>query len=168
MAVTDQLQQEWDAFMVPTYTDNRGRTKKTMAQTWREANPVEWQKLQDYVLVVLQSRHSRQIWVYRWQSMSKLGSKARVVLQHHLRLIPHQTKPGNLRAKTTDQTTITIAWDAATDDVGVTNYKIYRNATLIGQGEGSAGGYADEWQDTGLICGTAYLMVWKLSMLWGM
>ena len=48
MAVTDQLQQEWDAFMVPTYTDNRGRTKKTMAQTWREANPVEWQKLQDY------------------------------------------------------------------------------------------------------------------------
>jgi hypothetical protein len=54
------------------------------------------------------------------------------------------------------QTAITIGWGAASDNVGVTNYRIYRNGTMIGQGPGSAGGASDAWSDSGRTCGTSY------------
>lgn len=67
------------------------------------------------------------------------------------------TQPGNLRASASTQTSITVAWDASTDNVGVTNYRIYRGGTLIGQGPGSAGGFQDIWQDGNRSCGTSYV-----------
>lgn len=39
--------------------------------------------------------------------------------------------PSNLRAATRTDTTIALAWDAASDNVGVTGYDIYRGGTLI-------------------------------------
>ncbi len=66
------------------------------------------------------------------------------------------TAPTNLRSTSVTQTTATIAWDASTDNVGVTNYRIYRNGSLIGQGAGSSGGFTDAWSDSGLLCSTNY------------
>jgi chitodextrinase len=42
------------------------------------------------------------------------------------------TIPPNVHTTTIEDNSITIAWDAATDDVGVAGYKIYRNAVLVG------------------------------------
>ncbi|MEO7364551.1 MAG: fibronectin type III domain-containing protein [Candidatus Saccharimonadales bacterium] len=40
--------------------------------------------------------------------------------------------PTNLRATTVLDTSISFAWDASTDDVAVTGYKLYRDGALIG------------------------------------
>ncbi|GAA2964768.1 fibronectin type III domain-containing protein [Actinokineospora diospyrosa] len=40
------------------------------------------------------------------------------------------TAPGNLRATDTTQTSVTLAWDASTDNKGVTGYDVYQGATL--------------------------------------
>lgn len=64
--------------------------------------------------------------------------------------------PGNLRVTASSDTGITIGWDPATDNTGVTNYRIYRDGTMIGQGAGSSGGFADTWADSGLACGKSY------------
>jgi chitodextrinase len=42
------------------------------------------------------------------------------------------TTPTNVHITTTLDTSLTIAWDASTDDVGVAGYKIYRDNNLIG------------------------------------
>ncbi len=42
------------------------------------------------------------------------------------------TIPANLRATDTKDTSLTIAWDASSDDVGVTGYKVYRDGALVG------------------------------------
>ncbi len=44
----DFLNKEWAEFMKPTYVNNNGQTKKTTAEAWRQANPGEWRKLQNY------------------------------------------------------------------------------------------------------------------------
>jgi chitodextrinase len=54
------------------------------------------------------------------------------------------------------QTSIAIGWGAASDNVGVTNYRVYRNSNMIGQGPGSSGGAANAWTDSGGTCGTSY------------
>ena len=41
------------------------------------------------------------------------------------------TTPGDLKASVLSSTQITLTWDPATDDVGVTNYKISRDGILI-------------------------------------
>ena len=66
------------------------------------------------------------------------------------------TAPQNLSVSSATQTAIAIGWGAASDNVGVTNYRIYRNGTMIGQGPGSAGGASDAWSDSGRTCGTSY------------
>jgi len=40
--------------------------------------------------------------------------------------------PQNLLAQSISDTTVTLSWDAATDNVGVTAYEIYQDGTLIG------------------------------------
>src|SRR3712207_2460737 len=42
------------------------------------------------------------------------------------------TTPTNLRVTAVSQTTITIAWSASTDNVGVTGYGVYRDGSLRG------------------------------------
>ena len=42
------------------------------------------------------------------------------------------TTPANLQTTDVKDTSISFSWDASTDDVGVTGYKIYRNNSFIG------------------------------------
>ncbi|MEV4392919.1 glycosyl hydrolase family 8 [Nonomuraea sp. NPDC049607] len=58
--------------------------------------------------------------------------------------------PGNLRATGTTSTSVSLAWDAATDDVGVTGYLVYRGSTLVTTVAGTT------YTDTGLTPATAY------------
>ena len=64
--------------------------------------------------------------------------------------------PQNLSAPSTTQTRVLVAWDSATDNVGVALYRVYRNGTEIGEGPGVHGGFSNEWADSGLSCGTSY------------
>ncbi len=61
------------------------------------------------------------------------------------------TAPANLAATHVTANSITLAWTAATDNVGVTGYDLYQGATLV-QGNLAAPSYTV----TGLPCATAY------------
>ncbi|GAA3533397.1 hypothetical protein GCM10022419_010800 [Nonomuraea rosea] len=58
--------------------------------------------------------------------------------------------PGNLRSTGVTNTSVALAWDAATDNVGVTGYEIYRGGTLVTTVTGTT------HTDTGLTASTAY------------
>ncbi|UBU15947.1 glycosyl hydrolase family 18 protein [Nonomuraea gerenzanensis] len=58
--------------------------------------------------------------------------------------------PGNLRSTGVTNTSVTLAWNAATDNVGVTGYEIYRGGTLVTTVTGTT------HTDTGLTANTAY------------
>lgn len=60
--------------------------------------------------------------------------------------------PGNLRATATTSSSIALAWDAATDNVGVTGYTVYRSATPIATLSASTLTYTH----TGLAANTTY------------
>ncbi|MEV3853776.1 cellulose binding domain-containing protein [Streptomyces sp. NPDC050095] len=60
------------------------------------------------------------------------------------------TAPRNLRSTAASSSSATLAWDPATDDVGVTSYDVYRGGTRVG----STGGTT--YTDTGLTASTAY------------
>jgi chitodextrinase len=61
--------------------------------------------------------------------------------------------PSNLRATATAGTSITLAWDAATDDVGVTGYKVFEDDAFVADVTTGT-----SFQVTGLTCGTSYLL----------
>jgi endoglucanase len=58
--------------------------------------------------------------------------------------------PANLRVTGTTNATVSLAWDASTDDVGVTGYQVFRGATLVGSPTGLT------LTDTGLAASTTY------------
>jgi chitodextrinase len=58
--------------------------------------------------------------------------------------------PQNLRTTAQTDSTITLSWDAATDNVGVTGYDLYRGSTLITTTSGLT------YTDTGLNVQTGY------------
>ena len=60
------------------------------------------------------------------------------------------TTPANLRVTGTTTTTASLAWDASTDDIGVTGYQVLRGATVVGSPTGLT------FQDTGLTANTTY------------
>ncbi|MBV1849409.1 proprotein convertase P-domain-containing protein [Catellatospora sp. NEAU-YM18] len=60
------------------------------------------------------------------------------------------TVPGNLRATGTTSSSVSLAWDAATDNVGVTGYDVYQGGTLATSVSGTTATV------TGLASGTAY------------
>lgn len=60
------------------------------------------------------------------------------------------TAPTGLAAGTTTTTTVPLTWTAATDDVGVTGYDVYRGTTRV------ATTTATSYTDTGLAPATAY------------
>ncbi|MGX4583138.1 fibronectin type III domain-containing protein [Paenibacillus chitinolyticus] len=63
------------------------------------------------------------------------------------------TAPTGLKVSgTTTSTSITVAWNPSTDNVGVTGYDIYRDAALVGSVSGSTLTYTN----TGLTPNTAY------------
>ncbi len=63
---------------------------------------------------------------------------------------PLLRQPGNLRVTAATATSVTIAWNAATDNVGVTGYDIYRATTKAGTTTTTS------YTINGLTCGTAY------------
>jgi endoglucanase len=60
------------------------------------------------------------------------------------------TTPGNVRVTGTTTTTVSLAWNASTDDVGVTGYQVTRGTTIVGNVTGLS------FTDTGLTANTTY------------
>jgi endoglucanase len=60
------------------------------------------------------------------------------------------TTPANLRVTGTTTTTASLAWDASTDDVGVTGYQVSRGSTVVGNVPGLT------FTDSGLTANTTY------------
>ena len=58
--------------------------------------------------------------------------------------------PANLRVTGTTSSTVSLAWNASTDDVGVTGYQVFRGATLAGSPTGLT------FTDTALAAGTTF------------
>jgi len=58
--------------------------------------------------------------------------------------------PTGLKASAIAQTSLTLQWTAATDNVGVTGYSVYRNGTMLGQTSSLT------YPVSGLTCGTSY------------
>src|SRR5690242_10012233 len=58
--------------------------------------------------------------------------------------------PTNLAASSTGQTSVHLTWSPATDNVGVTGYKLVRNGTVMDVGN------VTSYDDTGLSPGTPY------------
>jgi chitodextrinase len=58
--------------------------------------------------------------------------------------------PASLQQSGSTATSVTIAWTASTDNVGVTGYTLYVNGTQVGPTTGTSA------TATGLTCGTAY------------
>ncbi|MCK9858529.1 lytic polysaccharide monooxygenase [Paenibacillus sp. ATY16] len=63
--------------------------------------------------------------------------------------------PASLAATATAATSVTLSWNASTDNVGVTGYKIYRGTTLAGTATGTS------YTVTGLTASTAYTFTVK-------
>jgi endoglucanase len=60
------------------------------------------------------------------------------------------TTPGNFRVTGTTSNTVALAWNASTDDVGVTGYQVLRGTTVVGNPTGLT------FTDTGLTASTTY------------
>jgi chitodextrinase len=58
--------------------------------------------------------------------------------------------PTGLAASSVTQTSLTLTWNASTDNVGTTGYDIFRNGTKTASGSSTSSG------QTGLACGTLY------------
>ena len=60
------------------------------------------------------------------------------------------TVPGGLRPTGGDATSVTLAWDAATDNVGVTGYTVYRDGAVV------ATVSTTTWSDRSIVAGVLY------------
>lgn len=58
--------------------------------------------------------------------------------------------PGNLRVTGTTSSSISLAWNASSDNVGVTGYDVYRGSSLVTTVSGTS------YTDTGLAANTSY------------
>jgi chitodextrinase len=58
--------------------------------------------------------------------------------------------PGSLRVSSATGTSVSLAWNASTDNVGVAGYRTYRNGTLVSSGTQTASSVGS------LACGSAY------------
>ncbi|WP_040713840.1 fibronectin type III domain-containing protein [Paenibacillus curdlanolyticus] len=65
------------------------------------------------------------------------------------------TIPGNLSSTSKTDTSISLAWSASSDNVGVTGYRIYRNGTEVGSTSTTS------FKDTGLTANTTYTFTVK-------
>jgi hypothetical protein len=66
------------------------------------------------------------------------------------------TAPTNLTASAQGKRKINLAWDASTDDVGVTGYTLYRSTSAAGPFAEIATTTATSYTDTGLVSRTTY------------
>ncbi|MGP4094092.1 carbohydrate-binding protein, partial [Nonomuraea sp. KM90] len=58
--------------------------------------------------------------------------------------------PGNLRSTGVTSSSVSLAWNASTDNVGVTGYNVYRGGTLVTTGTGTT------YTDSGRAASTSY------------
>ncbi|MFD7325772.1 discoidin domain-containing protein [Streptomyces sp. NPDC059875] len=58
--------------------------------------------------------------------------------------------PGSLRSTASTASSVALAWNASTDNVGVTGYDVYRGGALVGSVSGTS------YTDTGLSASTSY------------
>jgi hypothetical protein len=63
------------------------------------------------------------------------------------------SKPSGLAKSAATETTLSLSWRAATDNVGVTGYRVFRNGTLAGTVTGTS------FVMTGLHCATTYIVM---------
>ncbi len=80
-----------------------------------------------------------------------LASNAVQVTTNPLDTVP-PSAPTDLRMMMKSDTAIVLAWTAATDNVGVTGYDIYRDLIWVDSVDGTTTAYADD----GLTAGTSY------------
>ncbi|MGQ4347539.1 discoidin domain-containing protein [Streptomyces sp. SAS_275] len=66
------------------------------------------------------------------------------------------TAPGNLRVTAVGDTSVTLAWGASTDNVGVTGYRIRRFAGVNATPVGTAAANANTFTVTGLAASMSY------------
>jgi hypothetical protein len=62
------------------------------------------------------------------------------------------TAPSSLRISAADQTSVTLAWNASTDNVGVTGYDVYLNGSRVNSTTSTS------YRFGGLNCGTTYTL----------
>ena len=60
--------------------------------------------------------------------------------------------PAGLAASSVTQTSVKLSWNASTDNVGVTGYRLYSNGTQVGTSTSMS------YSFTGLACGTSYTL----------
>ncbi len=60
------------------------------------------------------------------------------------------TAPQGLQVQPTSSTSVALTWRASTDDVGVTDYRVFRDGTQVGSTPSTS------FSDTGLTAGTTY------------
>ncbi|SFK92042.1 fibronectin type III domain-containing protein [Geodermatophilus ruber] len=60
------------------------------------------------------------------------------------------SSPQQVQATATSASTVTVTWQASTDDTGVTGYRIFRDGTQVGTSTSTS------FSDTGLTAGTSY------------
>ena len=58
------------------------------------------------------------------------------------------TAPSNLHATAVTANEVDLAWDAATDDVGVTGYRVYRNGLALADVDGATSPTPTRWSRT--------------------
>lgn len=63
------------------------------------------------------------------------------------------SRPGGLARTDATETTLRVTWRASSDNVGVKEYRLWRNGTLAGTTNGLA------YTFTGLKCGTSYIIM---------
>jgi len=69
------------------------------------------------------------------------------------------TVPGTLSAAATSSSQISLAWGAATDNVGVSYYTLFRSASASGAKVNVGTTTTTSYTDTGLLSGTTYYYV---------
>lgn len=90
-----------------------------------------------------------------WASPSGYGSYLDALRETLLGAPPAEdttppSAPANLVATGATQTSVSLSWSAASDDVGVSEYRVYRDGALVGTTT------ATSFTVTGLACGTSY------------
>lgn len=92
-------------------------------------------------------------YTYRVSAYDAAGNTSPQSTAKAISTLPDTTAPSTpvgLSMASNTLTSVTLAWTASTDNVGVTGYNIFRNGTKVGTS--SATGYSD----TGLTPGTSY------------
>lgn len=153
----------------PTANANLSGTSNISATATDNSGGKGVAKVEFYVDGVLKSTDTSSPYTYSWDTTtasdashalsakaydaaatpnSKTSASVSVNVDNSDRIAP--TAPTNLRSTGNTYDSIAIAWNASTDNVGVTGYKVTRNGSQVYSGT------ALSFNDTGLTDGTSY------------